>query len=169
MLIADVIKTILTNLPVLFFLIAIGVTIARVRRGRLARRPVSAATTLWIELVFYYVGFTMIWAGVYHAYFASIAAPYIGWQPSPFEFELGWFEIALGVTALISRGRGVAYRTAVTIPFVIFMLAAAAQHIDQIIRLHNDAPGNAGIGVLWFGDVFSPLFIAAVALLSRGD
>lgn len=163
---ADVIKAILSNLPILFFVIAIVSAIRRVRRGRLGRRHVSVASTLWAELTFYYVGFTLIWAGIFHAYFQSVTAPSIGWQPSPFEYELGWLEIALGVAALLSRGRGRAWRTAVTIPFVIFMLAAAAQHINQMIVRHNYAPGNAGI-VLWFGDIFSPIFIAVVALLSQ--
>ena len=167
MAIAGIIKTILSNLPVLFFIVAILSTIAKVRRGRLGRRPVSVSTTLWAELVFYHIGFSLIWAGVFHAFFQTIAAPNIGWQPSPFEYELGWLEIAIGITALLSRGRGRAWRMAVTIPFVIFMLAAAAQHIDQIVKLHNYAPGNAGIGMLWFGDIFSPLFIAGTALLSR--
>lgn len=169
MLIADIIKAILSNLPVIFFAIAILTTIAKVRRGRLARRPVGVAVTLWTDLVFYYVSFTMIWAGIFHAYFQQVAAPNIGWQPSPFEYELGWFEIALGITALFSRRGGKGYRIAVTIPFVIFLLAAGAQHIDEMIRLHNYAPGNAGIGILWFGDIFSPLFLAAVALLARNE
>ena len=160
-------KAIVSNLPVLFFLLAILGTIGRVRRGRLGRRAVSVSTTLWAELVFYYIGLSMIWAGFFHAYFQNIAASTIGWQPSPFEYELGWLEIALGITALLSRGRGRAWRTAVTIPFVAFTLAAAAQHVNQLIKLHNYAPGNAGIGALWFGDIFSPLFIAVVALLSR--
>lgn len=169
MLIADVIRGILSNLPVLFFIVALVTAIAKIRRARLGRRPIATATIVWTELTFYYVGLTMIWAGIFHAYFQAIAAPQIGWQPSPFEYELGWFEIGLGAAALFSRRYGKSYRAAITIPFVVFSLAAAAQHLDQIVRLHNYAPGNAGIGVLWFGDIFAPLLIGAAALMSRHE
>ncbi|HEV7179290.1 MAG TPA: DUF6790 family protein, partial [Candidatus Baltobacteraceae bacterium] len=93
MLIADTVKTVLSNLFILFFLIAIVTTIVKVRRAKIGRRPVSVSYILWGELLFYSVGLTLLWAGVFHAYFESIAAPSIGWQPSPFEYELGWFEI----------------------------------------------------------------------------
>jgi len=168
MLMAGIVKEISQNLPVLFFLIAIFVTMRRARRARLSRRAVNIWAILWTELTFYYIGFTMVWAGIFHAYFSSIAAPAIGWKPSPFEFELGWLEIGLGVAALLSHPRGKAYRAAVTIPFVIFLLAAASLHIDQLVRFHNYAPGNAGI-TLWFGDIFSPLFVAFCALSSRHE
>ncbi len=169
MLIADVIRTVLGNLPVLFFIMALAAVIAKIRRAGLGRRPIPSTTIVWTELTFYYVGLTMIWAGIFHAYFQSIAAPQIGWQPSPFEYELGWFEIGLGVAALFSRRYGNGYRAAITVPFVIFSLAAAAQHLDEILKLHNYAPANAGIVVLWFGDIFVPLLIGAAALMSRHE
>lgn len=161
------ISAVLSNIFILFFAIAIGTTIVKVRRVRISRRPVSVAYVLWGEMLFYAVGLTMIWAGLFHAYAQGIVAPSIGWQPSPFEFELGWFEIGFGVVAMLSLWRGHEFRIAATIPFVIFSLAAAAQHIQQIVRLHNYAPGNAGL-VLWFGDIFMPLLILVLAILSRG-
>ena len=78
MLIADVIRGILSNLPVLFFIVALVTAIAKIRRARLGRRPIATATIVWTELTFYYVGLTMIWAGIFHAYFQGIAAPQIG-------------------------------------------------------------------------------------------
>lgn len=160
------ISAILGNIFILFFAIAVVVTFAKVRRAGIAHRPIRVAFVLWGETLFYAVGLTMVWAGIFHAYMQDIAAPSIGWQPSPFEYELGWFEIGFGLVAMLSLWRGVEFRLAATIPFVIFSLAAAAQHIEQIVRVHNYAPGNAGL-VLWFGDIFVPLFVLVLACLAR--
>ena len=162
------VRAILSNVFVLFFALAILITVVKMRRFRMSRRPVNAAYVLWGETLFYAVGLTMIWAGIFHAYAQNIAAPSIGWQPSPFEFELGWFEIGFGIVAMMSLWQGTEFRLAATIPFAVFSLAAAAQHIEQILRLHNYAPGNAGL-VLWFGDIFVPLFVLVVAALSMRD
>lgn len=163
---ASVIGAILGNVFIVFFIVAIVMTVVKVRRVRLSRRPVSITYVLWGEMLFYAVGLTMLWAGSFHAYAQQIAAPSIGWKPSPFEFELGWFEIGFAVIAMLSLWRGAEFRLATTIPFVIFSFAAAAQHINQILVLHNLAPGNAGL-VLWFGDIFMPLFILVLAFLAR--
>jgi hypothetical protein len=167
-LIADTVKTVLSNLFILFFLIAIVTTIVKVRRAKIGRRPVSVSYILWGELLFYSVGLTLLWAGVFHAYFESITAPSIGWQPSPFEYELGWFEIGFSVIAMAALWRNFGFRLAATFAFAIFSFAAAAQHIDQMTRLHNYAPGNAG-AVLWFGDLFMPLLLLVLAFLSRDE
>lgn len=164
--IADAIKLILSNLYIVFFLIAIGTTIAKVRRASIARKPVSIPLILWGELLFYYVGFGFLWAGIFHAYAQNVAAPSIGWQPSPFEFELGWMEIALAFVAMLSLFR-VHFRLAVTLVVSIFGLAAAAQHIQQILCCQNYAPGNAG-PILWFSDIFCSLLLLVLAFLSRG-
>lgn len=162
---AAAISAILGNIFVLFFAIAIMATFFKVRRARIAHRTANLAYILWGEMLFYAVGLTMIWAGIFHAYAQGIAAPSIGWQPSPFEYELGWFEIGFGFVALLALWRGAEFRLAATIPFAIFSLAAAAQHIQQIVRLQNYAPGNAGL-VLWFGDIFVPIFVLVLAFLS---
>lgn len=165
--IADSIKLILSNIYIAFFLIAIVTTIAKVRRAGIARKPVSVPYILWGELLFYYVGLGFVWVGLFHAYAQNIAAPSIGWQPSPFEYELGWAELAIALVAMMSFFRGAEFRIAATLIFSIFGLAAAAQHIQQILCCQNFAPGNAGL-IVWFNDVFASLLLLALALLSRG-
>lgn len=165
--IADTIKLILGNLYIVFFLVAIVTTIAKVRRARIARKPLSGPFVLWGELLFYYVGFGFLWAGVFHAYFQNIAAPSIGWQPSPFEYELGWAEIALAFVAMMALFRGYQFRLAPTLIFSIFGLAAAAQHIQQMMCCQNYAPGNAGL-ILWFSDIFGSILMLVLAFMSRG-
>jgi hypothetical protein len=166
--IRQAITLVLQNSFIALFVIAVVTTIVKLRRFRLEHRPVSAAYVFWGELLFYNVGVGFVLVGIFHAYFPQITAPAIGWYPSPFEYELGWIEIALGLVALMALWRGYEFRLAASIVFAIFALAAAAGHIQQIQCCHNYAPGNAGL-MLWFGDIFVPGVIVALAALCRGE
>ncbi|HTX59676.1 MAG TPA: DUF6790 family protein [Verrucomicrobiae bacterium] len=158
-----VIGGILGNLYAVLFVVALVVWLVKMRR---ARAPLGWAYVLWGELLFYTVGVGFAYAGLMHAYAQSTVAPLIGWQPSPFEYELGWCEVGLAVVALMSLRRGSEFRLAATLAFAIFSFAAAAQHIAQMRCCANFAPGNAG-GVLWFGDLFLPALLLVLAALAR--
>ena len=167
--IGKTIAAVLGNWFVVLFVVALCTTYAKARRARSQRQPVNVAAILWGELLLYSVGISMVYVGIFHAYFSAVTAPAIGWQPSPFEYELGWMEIPVGIVAIASMWRGFEFRIASTAIFVIFSLAAAAQHVEQILCCRNFAPNNAGV-LLWFGDVFLPLLIVTCALLARrGD
>lgn len=161
--IATVIAAVLSNWFLVLFVIALCTTFAKMRRHGAAGSDLAGVA--WRELVFYMVGIGYAYAGIFHAYFQSIVAPSIGWQPSPFEYELGWMEIGLGIVAMLSMWRGREFRLAATIGLAVFSLAAAAQHIAQIACCHNDAPGNAGL-VVWFADILLPLLLVAVAAVA---
>ncbi len=164
--IRSVVSLILSNTPIWLFVVAIVVTIVKVRRASFAHRVVTPAYVLWGETLFYTLGIGFIYIGFMHAYAQDIVAPSIGWAPSPFEYELGWAEVGLGIVALMSLWRGYEFRLASTLIFAIFSFAAAAQHIAEMIDAHNYAPGNAGI-ILWFGDIVLPIFFLILAYLSR--
>jgi hypothetical protein len=164
--IATVISWIFTNTAVWLFLVAVIVTIVKVRRARFARRVVTPSYILWGETLFYTLGVGFVYVGVMHAYFGHFVAPTIGWAPSPFEYELGWAEIGLGIVALLSLWRGYEMRLAATLIFATFSFAAAAQHVSQMLGAHNYAPGNAGL-ILWWGDIALPVVVLILAYLSR--
>lgn len=149
----------------MLIVLALIATRVRVRQNINAGKPGDAVYALWGELLFYVVGIGYLYTGLLHAYAQGLAAPEIGWQPSPFEYELGWMEIPLAVVALMSLWRGFEFRLAATIIFVVFALAAAAQHIQQILCCRNYAPGNAG-WILWVGDIAIPLVVLACAAAS---
>ncbi len=153
------------NWFVILFIIAVCTATAKIRRIGAAPLSGEAAYIFWGELLFYTVGIWFLYTGVLHAYFQQIVAPTIGWQPSPFEYELGWIEIPLAVAALISLWRGYEFRLAVTIVAATFGLAAAAQHIAQIVCCANYAESNAGL-ILWFADVFIPSLLLLLAAVS---
>lgn len=166
--IGQAVSFVLHNSFIALFAIAVATTIVRLRRFRTEHRPVNSAYVFWGELLFYNVGIGFVLVGIFHAYFPQIAAPSIGWSPSPFEYELGWIEIALGLVAIMALWRGYEFRLAASVIFAIFALAAAAGHIAQIECCHNYAPGNAGL-TLWFADIFVPGLVVVLAALCRGE
>jgi hypothetical protein len=167
-LIGQIVSEVSSNGLVVLFAIAVATTVVKLRRFRAEHRPVNGAYVFWGEALFYSVGIGFVCTGALHAYFPSVAAPAIGWQPSPFEYELGWIEIALGLVAMLALWRGFEFRLAATIVFAIFALAAAAGHIQEILCCRNYAPGNAGL-TLWFGDVFLPVVLVMLASLSQSE
>ena len=163
--IVAVITAIAKNFGILLVVLALIASGIKLRRNVSTARSGDLAYVLWGELLFYVVGIGYAYTGLLHAYAQNLAAPEIGWQPSPFEYELGWMEIPLAIVAAMALWRGFEFRLATTIIYVIFAFAAAAQHIEQILCCRNYAPGNAG-WILWVGDIGIPIVVLACAVLS---
>lgn len=166
MMLRDAVSFIFSNVSIPLLIIAIAVTIIKLRRASARHEVMTTAYTLWGEVVFYCIGLGFVYAWYFHAFAQKTVAPTIGWKPSPFEWELAWAELGIAVVALLSLWRGYEMRLAATLAFAVFSLGAAAQHLQQMIVLHNYSPNNAG-AVLWFGDIALPLFVLILAFLSR--
>ncbi len=100
---AETIAFVLRNLPMFLFVAAL------VRAG-LSRSgaPIADRLLAWILLL--PIGVSGLWAAVFHLFFADVAAADIGWAPSPFQFEVGMADLAMGLTACASFWRGLSHR-----------------------------------------------------------
>jgi hypothetical protein len=136
--IAQAIRMILTNLPVILCIAAIA--FAAVSRGN---RHWSHRYLSWILLLA--VGFDGIWAGVFHVFFPEIASAQIGWQPSPFEFEIGVADIALGIVAVISFWCSLSFQSAVAAYAILFYLGVSIGHFVQAFGHGDYAADNFGM------------------------
>ncbi|HEY9181202.1 MAG TPA: DUF6790 family protein [Candidatus Baltobacteraceae bacterium] len=163
---SDAISFVLGNIQIPLFVIAVIVTIVKLRRASARHEVMTASYTLWGEVLFYCFGLGFVYVWYMHAFMSAMVAPMIGWKPSPFEWELAWSELGMGVIAIISLWRGYDMRLAATLVPSVFLFGAAAQHIHLMMTAHNYAPGNSG-AVLWFGDIALPLFTLFLALASR--
>jgi len=85
---------------------------------------------------------------VMHVFFADFTAAFIGWANSPFQWEVGFASLGMGVAGLIAFRRNLAFRIATFLPPAFFLWGAAGGHIYQILTTHNQAAGNAGT-ILW--------------------
>ncbi len=80
--VAAVIGAALSHLYLLFYVLAAIVWWRTMRRARREHRALDSAFVFWGELLFWYGGLALIWAGFFHGYEQHIAASSIGWQPA---------------------------------------------------------------------------------------
>ena len=154
-LIAETIGFLLRNLPAVLLVIALVIATARGRHsGSAAERYLA-----WILLL--PIGVTGLWAGVAHVFFPATAATHIGWQVSPFQFEVGMADLAIGVTACLAFWRDLGFKAAAVCAASTFLLGDAIGHVRQMVSMGNFAPGNAGVP--FYTDVICP--VLAIALL----
>ena len=138
---ADLIPFVLRNLPLFLFVAALALAAAS-RSGA----PIADRLLAWILLL--PIGVTGLWAAAFHLFFPEIAAADIGWDPSPFQFEIGMADLAIGATACVSFWRSLDFKAAVVIINAIFLLGDAIGHVGQMIAAGNFASGNAGVPFL---------------------
>ena len=139
--IAATIQFVLSNTPSILFVLAIVIAFMRT-----TLQPASYRYLSWLLLVA--VGANMLWAGLFHLFLPKIAAAFIGWQVSPFQFEIGVADTAMGVVAVVSFWRGLEYKAAVVLYVVLFYIGVAVGHVREAVTADNFSPGNFGMLLL---------------------
>ena len=88
---------------------------------------------------------------------AQVAAN-IGWAPgSPFQHEVAFANLSIGVLGVLCYWIRDNFWTATVISSSIFLLGAAYGHIINMFQFANYAPGNAG-SVLYM-DIIGPIIL----------
>ena len=77
--------------------------------------------------------------------FGDVAAKFIGWENSPFQVEVGFRNLGVGIAGVIAFKASLPFRFATLIPPRAFSLGAAGGHIYQMIAAHNSSRGNGGL------------------------
>jgi hypothetical protein len=150
-----VVAFVLENLPAI--LLALAVLLGAAARS--AERMLG-----WVLLL--PIGVTGLWAAIYHLAFPDFAARFIGWQPSPFQFEVGVADLAYGAVAVAAFRCGLGFRAAVVWIATIALLGDAVGHVRQMIAAGNFAPGNAGV-VFWTDILIPALALVLLAMARR--
>ena len=152
--IGQTIAFVLRNLPAALFVAALLFAAARSTPRNAAERYLG-----WILLL--PIGVTGLWAGAFHVFFPATAAAHIGWQVSPFQFEVGMADLAIGVTACLAFWRDLSFKAAAVCAASIFLLGDAVGHVREMMVAGNFAPGNAGLP--FYMDIICP--VLAIGLL----
>jgi hypothetical protein len=101
--------------------------------------------------IVYLIGVAGIGAGISHILFGRKTSASIGWAPSPFETEVGFANLGMGVAGVIAAGQEPAFWLALIVVNSIFRVGCGIGHIRQMIRDHNFAPNNTTILLINFG------------------
>ena len=111
-------------------------------------------------------GLWLITAGSFHVLAADSVARYIGWSAgSPFQLELGYASIGLGLVAL----RVATTRSADLLPAwlggSVLFLGAAIVHAKDMVANGNFSAGNAG--PVFYVDILAPIIACTLWILSK--
>lgn len=137
-LIAAAIEFVLSHLPVLLFVTTFVVAAVLKQPGYYPARLLD-----WMLLLS--VGVETAWAGVFHIFFPHIAASSIGWQVSPFQFEIGVADAAIGLVAIWSFWKSLDFKGAVVGYITLFYVGVAIGHVREAALAGNFSPNNFGL------------------------
>jgi len=93
----------------------------------------------------YAVGINNIINFFFHVFLGDITAQFIGWEQSPFQAEVGYASLGIGITGLLAYKAPFPFKAAAMIPPVVFCFGAAGGHIYYMIKDNNFSPGNVGL------------------------
>jgi hypothetical protein len=138
---------------VLLALAGASIHIAFSSRRRI-RRAVIAETYL-IYFLFIYV----------HVFRPVQTSATIGWQPSPYEYEVGMADLTVGVLGVLCLWFRGNFWLATAIANATWLLGDAVGHIREMVIAKNYAPNNSGIFLV--AEIVTPLMIFFLALYHR--
>jgi hypothetical protein len=92
-----------------------------------------------------------------HIFMPEFCAQEIGWPDSPFQYEVGVADLAIGVLGVMAFWSNSGFRLAAAIAAIILYGGDAIGHVYQMVVAENYQPGNAGS---WFWmDVGLPIIL----------
>lgn len=145
---------IMANFTLTFLVIGLVFSLVSVLR---AQKPIAAPVMVEALLkwfLFFSVGVSFLYNAIMHTVYADMAAAFIGWSNSPFQYEVGFASLGFAAVGFLATWRGFEMRLAAILGPALFQLGAAGGHIYQMITANNFAPGNAG--VMFWSDVLLP-------------
>lgn len=119
-----------------------------------------------LELVLLYLlvpgfGVAGLWNFVGHFFMSDTVAASVGWAAgSPFQHELAFAQLGMGVAGLLCLWIRDRYWIAVALPWCIFLYGAAWVHVREYQVAGNTSPANWGFGMV-FGNVLVPTILLA--------
>ena len=128
---------VLSNLPAILFVAALIL-------AWVTKSPTYFPARLlgWMLLS---VGIAYVWAGFFHIVFPHVAASSIGWQVSPFQFEIGVADASIGIVAIISFWRSLDFKGPAVGYLSLFSIGVAYGHFHQAINAGNTSKNNFGL------------------------
>lgn len=122
-----------------------------------------------IELILIYllaisVGANGLGGAFGHLFLSDLVAEGVGWPTgSPFQLEMGYANLLVGVLGLMAVGRRDGFRTAAIIATAILGFGATQVHLQDIAAHGNLAPGNT---IQNIGNLLDPILLIGLTAWS---
>lgn len=152
--IAEIIAFIIGNYFITTFLI--GLIIGFIHSRKSHPRTINTTVDAYFSnYLLWAIGISNLINFIFHVFFGNMAAQFIGWAQSPFQAEVGFASLGVGIAGVLAYKASLPFRFATLIPPVCFSLGAAGGHIYQMIAENNFSPGN--VGLVLPGDIIIPV------------
>jgi 4-amino-4-deoxy-L-arabinose transferase-like glycosyltransferase len=100
-----------------------------------------------------------------HVFISDSVAESVGWPTgSPFQLEVGFANLAIGILGIVAMGRRDGFREATVIAVTVFGVGATFVHISDIVETGNLAPGNTLQNI---GNLLKPALLIGLLAASR--
>jgi hypothetical protein len=145
--------------PWILYALAWYFTILAVQQGR----------EFWEALLFFVTifngGFQGLWAAIGHLAFTKKTAKQIGWSSNGFQIEIGFVNLALGITGIL-----IIFNPSWSVPYglilFIFWSGCAYNHFKEKFLKGNNAVFNSGPMLYCTTTTVATLLICLVALFA---
>jgi hypothetical protein len=146
-------------------LLVLGLIVGAIAALRSARDRDAIVEAFFASYLLFALGLAFLYNFVMHVFFQETASRFIGWQPSPFETEVGTASLGFALVAFLASKGSYGLRVGAVVGPAVFLLGAAAGHVYQMATAGNFAPGNAG--PVFYTDIAVPLLGFLFLLLQR--
>jgi hypothetical protein len=100
-----------------------------------------------------------------HFFLSETVAESIGWPAgNPFQLEVGFANLAIGVLGIVAMGRRDGFREATVIAVTVFAVGATIVHVMDIVETGNLAPCNT---IQNIGNLLKPALLIIFLAASR--
>ncbi|MCP4420228.1 MAG: hypothetical protein GY805_26790 [Chloroflexi bacterium] len=100
-----------------------------------------------------------------HFFLSDMVAQSIGWSSgSPFQLEVAFANLTLGILGIVAVGRRDGFREATVIAVTVFGVGATIVHILDIVATGNLAPGNTLQNIL---NLLRPALLIGFLVMAR--
>ena len=125
----------------------------------------AIAATYLLYFLFLYVGLMGVLTAYAHVFRPLQTSASIGWATSPYEYEVGMADLAVGVLGLLCLKFRGDFWLATAIANAVWLLGDAIGHVRQIMVYNNHAANNSGIFLIV--EFIMPLVILSLAFYHR--
>lgn len=131
------------------------------RRSRTLARRIEIFTVYLLAIS---VGASGLGGAFGHLFLSDLIAEGVGWPVgSPFQLEMGFANLALGILGIMAISRRDGFRTATIVAVTVVGVGATIVHMIDIAATGNLAPGNT---VQNLGNLLDPVLLIALAWLA---
>ncbi len=131
--------------------------IAHILLDKQAHTPARRIETFMIYLLAISVGANGLGGAFGHIFLSDLVAKSVGWPTgSPFQLEMGFANLVIGVLGLIAVGQRDGFRTATILSTTIIGLGATGVHLWDIAATGNLSPGNT---IQNLGNLLDPILL----------